>query len=224
MRFLRILVRLRARAREFFSLEPLATIVEEPVLPEPEEEASDRLGEEFQELLAELGAENQEPDYATELARKDGTIAELQAMLNGLRGLGDLLAESEKRRLATEARVAALESELVQAREDLARLPDFDERQLRELEKREAVLAKERERHAATREKLSERKRVAAERWRELQQLRSEVRRLELSLADLKSRSEAPAPLPAPVEDTRTPLSHLMQDDPAARAPAPAPE
>jgi len=50
------------------------------------------------------------------------------------------------------------------------------------------------------------------------------VRRLEQSLADLRARSDAPAPLPAQVEDARTPLSHLMQDDPAARAQAPAPE
>ena len=43
------------RAREFFSLEPLATFVAEPVLPPPAEEPPpDKIGEEFQQLLLEL--------------------------------------------------------------------------------------------------------------------------------------------------------------------------
>jgi len=223
MRLLRILVRLRQRAREFFNLEPLATFVEEPALPPPAEEppTADKMGEEFQQLLLELGAENQPPDYAVELAKRDGTIAELQTMLNGLRGLGDMLAETENLRLAAEKRSQELEAELArtteeltQAWQELAGLPGPDERHQRELARREAVLANERERHAATREKLAERKRVAAERWRENQQLRSEVRRLEQALAEARS-AQAPALPGAMPASEQTPLASLMHPDPA---------
>jgi hypothetical protein len=335
MKWLRTLVRWRARVREFLSLEPLATIVAERVeveplkLPEPAPERAHGLppvalpetwppapqslwpeleGEpapaqaegseptaeldlEFQQLLHELGAESFEPDRESELRRRDGTIAELQAMLAGLRGLGDQLAAAEQGRAASEearaaaeegraaaearssaaearsaaaqrrsaeaesraaaaearsaeaeqrragaearsaeaelrsaeaeARSAALALELEEAHKKLAAGAEPGlERLERELARRLDVLNNERERHAGTREKLLEKKRLAAERWRELQHLRAEVRRLEQALAGAEARLTAPAALPAAVVDearaARMPLAQLMQTEPSS--------
>jgi chromosome segregation ATPase len=134
---------------------------------------------EYDDLLAGIGAERSEPDSTAQIERRDVTIGELTRILEGLRPLGDLAAKAEQRRQAAaervaelEERVADLESRFVDREEDREKL------ELR-LSEREAVLERERERHEATRKKFIERKAVAAERWKEMRALRSKLKRLE---------------------------------------------
>ena len=153
---------------------------------------------EFEDMLDALGATAPEPGEDARLAARDATIAELQTMLAGLRPLGEQLAATERARLAAEARLAELEASQAKAL-------------VRKLGAREAVLARERERHAATREKLAERQRVAADRWREVQGLRAAKRRLERELQEERRRFDAVSPaLPAPAAVTTPPTT----DDP----------
>ena len=165
---------------------------------------------EFEEMLDELGAVAPEPDEDARLAAKDATIDELQTMLAGLRPLGQQLAESERARLEAERRLAEPESSPAKAL-------------LRKLRARESVLSRERERHAATREKLAERRRVAAARGREILGLRSATRRLERALEHERRRFDAVRPaLPAaavPPENAARAPSETSKANVAVRTP-----
>jgi uncharacterized membrane protein YccC len=193
------------------SAEAIVVITPDDVLGQDE-----GLGAEFHELLADLGASDAPPDPAAEIASRDATIAELKGMLAGLRGLGDELALATRLRMEAEARCRSLEADLQSLRAATQPAPTeaepTTERLQKELERRETVLANERERHAATRTKLLERRRIAAERWRELQDLRAQVRRLEQALAE----ATPPAPLPGAPSPSRAPLAQLMHPDPSA--------
>jgi hypothetical protein len=129
--------------------------------------------DEFADLLDAIGAIDSDHGPGDQLALRDATIAELRGMLVNLRGIGDTLAWTEQERLRLLARVAELERAAAVRDARAARRE-------RELVSRQALVARERKRHAATRAKLAERERVAAERWRELQALRRELRRLRL--------------------------------------------
>lgn len=140
-----------------------------PARPTPLSDSSDA---EFAGLLLDLGAEQPvEPGVGLDL--KDVTIAALREMLEGLRSIGEQLADSERRRMGLEAQLevavcathtehrAELEIELVQLKRSLVQA--------------RASLKK-------ARAKTTERHRVATERWREIQKLRSERARLEHEL------------------------------------------
>jgi DNA repair exonuclease SbcCD ATPase subunit len=137
---------------------------------------------EFEALLADLGAETPEHD-ATTLDLKDVTIAELSAMLEALRPLGDRLAEAEQQRIEALARIEALER--AQDTETSARLQ-------REVERLNAALAQADKTLARTKQKLAERQRIAGERWRELRSLRAERSRLHRELARLRQQVSRP--------------------------------
>ena len=161
--------------------------------PAPLAEGLDDSGE-FEDLLADLGAESVEPDHAAELAQRDATIAELQTMLSRLQPLGEELGRAEKARLEAEARVRELEAELAASTEDRPRTVASLQRRL---EEREAVLQREKERHRVTRDKLADRRRVAAARWHELRALRAEEARLRRELEARRDPCDAVrAPLP----------------------------
>ena len=144
-----------------------------------------------------------EPAEPDPIGQRDTTITELRGMLVGLRDIGDQFAVAEN------ARIQGVER----------------------LDQREGVLERERERHAATREKLQERKEAAADRWRELQSLRATERRLRRELEHERGRMDAlHAALPSPMNGggsgrgSRTgatpvehmPLAELMRVDGAA--------
>lgn len=158
--------------------------------------------DEFAELLEAIGStasdDSAEAAVRTQLALRDATIAELREMLTRLRGIGDRLARTEQERIRLVDRIAALEAlRAAEAEEALCaaeRSQEALERLELKLSEREGVLARERERHAATREKLAEQKRIAAERWHELTHLRSETRRLETALDAV---DEVPPALPS---------------------------
>ncbi len=135
-----------------------------------------------------------------ELARRDATIGSLREMLAALHPLVDEVERSEESRRMAEERLgrreqelAALRARLAQSEEALAGLraalagaqarPVADvevlerlrERQRRlqlKLLERNGVLARERARHARTRERLARRDRLARERWNEIRRLR----------------------------------------------------
>lgn len=137
---------------------------------------------EFEALLADLGSETPERN-ATALDLKDVTIAELSAMLEALRPLGDRLAEAEQQRLEALARIEALER--AQDTETSACLE-------REVERLNAALAHAGKTLARTKQKLAERQRIAGERWRELRSLRAERSRLHRELARLRQQVSRP--------------------------------
>lgn len=139
---------------------------------------------EFEALLADLGAETPARN-ATTLDLKDVTIAELSAMLEALRPLGDKLAEAEQQRLDALARIEALER---------AHDAESSARFEREVARLKAALAHSDQTLARTKQKLAERQRVAGERWRELRSLRAERSRLHRELARLRQQTSRPGP------------------------------
>jgi vacuolar-type H+-ATPase subunit I/STV1 len=154
--------------------------------PVTDRAAGDESGNEYDDLLAGIGAERSEPDPTALIECKDVTIGELTRLLAGLRPLGDLAARAEQDRIVAVARADELEARI----EELERrLTDRDgvvesrseeaARLQQQLTQREEVLDRERARHDATRQKLTERKAVAAERWRELRALRAKLKRID---------------------------------------------
>lgn len=125
---------------------------------------------EFAGFLSDLGSK---AESGSAIDLKDVTIAALREVLEGLRPLGDQLAESERQRVDLEAqleaavcathieRCAELEAEVVRLKKA------FVQTSLR-LEK--------------SRAKTAERQRIAAQRWREIQKLRSECTQLQREL------------------------------------------
>jgi hypothetical protein len=143
---------------------------------------------EFGDLLEAVGATSHESDHESELALRDAAIRELEGMLGGLRSLGDELAKTEQERLALAARLAELEGSSVTIPSHSQQPDHLADRLENKLAQREAVLARERSRHAATRDKLAASKRVAGERWQLLRELRAENRRLRIALEDRASQ------------------------------------
>lgn len=143
-------------------------------------------------------------------AQEDGTLAELRECLSDLRRLVNEFA----RRAGLTVRAAGAEDE----REAIRRLD-------RELQKRDAMLHRERERVAAQRRRYDDRKRVASERWHEIQRLRRHVKELERALGDEAGAALPRAPLPRAIEEQdgsaeRSGLARLMAvDPPEAQAP-----
>lgn len=168
--------------------------------PEPKPAA------EFDDLLESLDAVLPATDDSRIFSLKDETIAELQRMLETLRPVGEKLAETEQRRLAAVARIAELEGEWEAARKtgyefriETARLRVEIEKQDRKLADKETALNRANERLAKAREKYEERKRVAAERWKEIRKLRASKRALERELEECRaSRGDDPATGPEP--------------------------
>jgi len=147
---------------------------------------ADELGgdwNEYDDLLAGIGAERSEPDSTALIECKDVTIGELTRILEGLRPLGELAAVAEQERMAAVARADELEARIVELERRLAADDDQpvsdDERCAKleqQLERREKVLDRERLRHETTRKKLAERRTIAAERWKELLALRARLK------------------------------------------------
>ncbi len=135
--------------------------------------------DDFEALLAELGSEtdeNQGTNAATQLQLAQATIEELRHNLLELQPLGELLAEAERSRLM-------LLEELERAcgerpRNSDQKLQTALARSQKELAIRDRKIARQTERVELWRIKYDERRRVAAERWRELVQLRRENREL----------------------------------------------
>ena len=135
--------------------------------------------DEFEALLAELGSEtdeNQGSIAATQLRLAQTTIEELRHNLLELQPLGELLAEAERSRLE-------LLEELERAcgerpRNNDQKLQTALARSQKKLAIRDRKLARQTERVELWRTRYDERRCVAAERWRELVQLRRENREL----------------------------------------------
>ena len=155
----------------------------------------DEAHEEFSSFLNDLGAEPVEPDLESAILLKDLTITNLTDRLMDLRGLGDELAEAEKRRLAGSARILELEAELEGPVSELDTVKAENERLRAALAAMEAKLQKSQdanqrthERLAKSRKKFEDRNKVAADRWREIQKLkrehREEIARLEGELPE----------------------------------------
>ena len=131
-------------------------------------DGSDAASSEFASWLSELGSQIPAENGGA-LDLKDITIAALREMLDGLRPLGEQLADSEKRRMELEAELeAAVCATHIEKR---AELEDEVVQLKRALVQAQTGLKKARTRAA-------ERQRVATQRWRELQKLRSERTRL----------------------------------------------
>lgn len=139
---------------------------------------------EFEALLADLGSESPARNAAA-LDLKDVTIAELSAMLEALRPLGDRLAEAERQRLEAIARIEALER---------ARDAETTARLELEVQRLKSALAHSDQALARTKKKLAERQRIAGERWRELRSLRAERSRLHRELERLRQQGSRPGP------------------------------
>jgi len=139
---------------------------------------------EFESLLSDLGSESPTRSSPA-LDLKDVTIAELSAMLEALRPLGDRLAEVERQRLEALARIEALER---------ARDADSTARLTLEVRRLKSALAHSDQTLARTKKKLAERQHIAGERWRELRSLRAERSRLHRELARLRQHGSRPGP------------------------------
>lgn len=127
---------------------------------------------EFAGLLADLGA--QPPaESATDFDLKDVTIAALREVLEGLRPLGEQLAQSEQRHIELKA--------TIEAAVDTARSACHAEHEL-EVERLKKSVEQLRGWLKKAHEKTAERQQVATERWREIQKLRGERTRLEREL------------------------------------------
>ncbi len=135
---------------------------------------------EFAGWMSELGAQRPS-DVSSELDLKDMTIAALREMLEGLRPLGEQLADSEQRRLELEVRLEA--AVCATHIERTSELEVEVSRLKRALVQAQANLKKVRARSA-------ERQRVATQRWREIQKLRSERTRLASELRKLGRSSQ----------------------------------
>lgn len=166
---------------------------------------------EFDDLLTSLGAEAPDPGPYDDLRLRDQMIVELSENLEMLKPIGQQLAASERSRIVlldkltnAEARLGTLEFE----REDLlkrlaesesrtpgsddatARTPTEDrEDQASELDALRRKLERERKagqrlktRLERTKSKLDERHRTAAQRWREILELKRERKRLREAL------------------------------------------
>lgn len=195
---------------------------------------------EFGDLLAELAAVQGPADPATALALKDATIAALRGNLEQLRPMGEEFAAATIWRTSAEAVLASLAglcAEL-QARADAPREAAGEREGVvqrvveLELELGQHATAARRleERLEAMRAKYEERRKVAAERWREIQSLRSERRRLERELEQERLlRADLHAPLRALVEGEAESIPRQRLSDlfrlvaPAECAGAPAP-
>ena len=152
----------------------------------PAEEA-DEFGE-FSDFLQDVGAENCAPDPDR---LKDLTIESLREQLRDLQRLGDELAQTEQARLAGLERIAELEAE----NESLREAPRSSEctdnsAHAKELAKRDRAEARLKERLDRMRTKFEERKRVAGERWRELQSLKRELREAKARTNSTDSKSD----------------------------------
>ena len=166
MRLTRLMDALREMTSELKARDPVA---ESPPQPNGTAECtadSPPSSDEFSELLDAIGAIDSDHGPDAQLALRDATIAELRNMLQNLRGIGDQLAWTEQERLRLVARVAELEQAF--AFESDVRIARLE----KEIARRKELVARERKRHSATRAKLAERERVAAERWREILELR----------------------------------------------------
>lgn len=138
--------------------------------PEPESIAKPaEPPSEFESFLDDLGAEP--PAADSELSLKDTTIAELTARLKDLQDLGDRLAATEQERLRGLERIAELEARLEEAPG-----PSTDSKLEAQVAKLTRARDRETERLDRMRAKYEERKRVAAERWRELLELKRELK------------------------------------------------
>ena len=143
-------------------------------------------------------------DIEHTLACKDATIKQLQAMLETLLPLSEELGEVEAACRAAERkaeranrelqalrdRLAATSEELEGSRHEVVSEADRERSakaqaeikrlklKIRRLERRalirEGVLSRERKRHASTRQKLTERRAVASQRWNEIRRLRGQ--------------------------------------------------
>lgn len=139
-----------------------------PIEPAVTEGDSDPSNSEFAGLLSELGAQTP-TDVASGLDLKDITIAALRGMLEGLRPLGEQLADSEQRRVQLEAQLeAAVCVTHIERRNELEV----------ELVKLKRTLVQAQTNLKKVRARSAERQRVSTQRWREIQKLRSERTRL----------------------------------------------
>ncbi len=138
------------------------------VEPPPITEQSDSTNSEFAGWLAELGSQTPS-ESGTEFDLKDITIAALREMLEGLRPIGEQLADSEQRRIELEAQLeAAVCATHIERRTEL----ELEVVELkRSLVRAQTSLKRMRARSA-------DRQRLATQRWREIQKLRSERTRL----------------------------------------------
>lgn len=139
----------------------------------PEALAEER--SEFEDFLSDLGSEPSAPGEPGDSVLKDATIAELTARLQDLQPMGDRLAATEQERLAAVARVEELEAAA-------AAEPSAPDAQTKQLEKEVESLSRARDRQTERldrmRSKFEERKRVAADRWHELLELKREIKAL----------------------------------------------
>jgi chromosome segregation ATPase len=135
---------------------------------------------EFAGWMSELGAQRP-ADEATELDLRDVTIAALREMLEGLRPLGEQLADSEQRRLELEARLEAAVC--------ATHIERTNELEI-ELTRLKRALVQAQTNLKKVRARSAERQRVATQRWREIQKLRSERTRLANELRRLGRASE----------------------------------
>ena len=163
------------------------------VAPESRPKPAAESAAEFGDLLESLDAVLPAVDESRVLALKDATIRELQKMLAQLRPVGDKLAETERYRLAAVARIGELEVErnyaqkaVYQVRVENARLRSEVEKQERRIEAKGSAIARANKRLINLREKLEERKRTAAQRWREIMELRAGKKELERELAEAR--------------------------------------
>lgn len=148
------------------------TLSPEPVGRPQESALTDDAEAEFAGFLSDLGARN-DGDPAAPLDLKDVTIAALREVLEGLRPLGDQLAESERRRADLEAQLEA-----AVCATHIERCAELDA----ELVRLRKTVVQTQSRLEKTRAKAAERQRVAAQRWREIQKLRSECTQLQRQL------------------------------------------
>ncbi|QDU65423.1 hypothetical protein [Engelhardtia mirabilis] len=141
--------------------------------------------DEFADFLESIGATDADEDATLRL--KDAQIGELRSNLTKMRTVADTLADTQQARLAAEARVRELESQLAAPGADLdpeealtvAALTKRVERLEQSLEKERQRYEKLHQRLETAREKVAERHRVAAERWHELRRVGRERRILE---------------------------------------------
>ncbi len=166
----------RKAAKSFY--EKLLASLEETLEPQPDTvpallgPAAPQPPSEFESFLSELGADATESRRAGDSILKDSTIAELTLRLQDLQTLGERLATTEIERLRGLERISELETLLSAHNND----------DVERLEKKVASLDRARNREseklARMRTKFEDRKRVAADRWRELLELRRELKQL----------------------------------------------
>lgn len=150
---------------------------------------------EFDDLLSSLGADGETAGPEHLLERKDAEIAELRGNLEMLRPLGDRLAETERARLALEAKVRDLET--IAREESQARRREAEEHE-RAVAKLRARLAEERTSAYSRDEHTGRLARQCEELRAALEAERARAAELEARLAELQRAAQAAPGPPLP--------------------------